>query len=61
MTTNTPERFREVEPLTYNSLKSVAAEYDSPRYIFLVGGFLTIAKARALRDWLNKVLPEEKP
>ena len=66
MTTNTPERFREVEPLCIigemdlaicPSAKDIKVRMwtdDSHAY-------LTVREARALRDWLTKALPEEKP
>ena len=63
--TNTPERFREVEPLCIlgemelaicPSAKDIKVRMwtDDSR------AYLTIPEARALRDWLTKALPEDK-
>ena len=70
--TNTPERFREVEPWTATrsvfvaTVHAYAVSFDMPG-----GSFgscvpdqsraLSIPEARALRDWLTRALPEEKP
>ena len=60
MTTDTPERFREVEPLSIGRW-TCCAERTHGDQVYIVGGYLKPSEARALRDWLNKVLPEEKP
>ena len=60
MSTNTPERFREVEPLTIGRWVC-CAERTHGDQVYFVGGYLNPAEARALRDWLTKALPEEKP
>lgn len=59
-----PERFREVEPLWIlgemnlnvraNSRSIKVRMWTDDPY-----AYLTITKARALRDWLNKALPAE--
>ena len=64
MSPNTPERFREVEPLCIlgemelaicPSAKDIKVRMwtDDSR------AYLTIPEAGALRDWLTKALPEE--
>ena len=60
MSTNTPERFREVEPLPIAD-GCKAATIRNGRTLIVHMLLWDIAEARALRDWLNKALPEEKP
>ena len=60
MTANIPERFREVEPLDLDRCVGWAERIRGDR-VYVVGGCLSPAEARALRDWLTKALPEEKP
>ena len=60
MSANTPERFREVEPLALPDWTAHAAQVV--KGIFQIGDvYWTVPEARALRDWLTKALPEEKP
>ena len=61
--TNTPERFREVEPLHLAGWRSTyACVTGAARAAIVIGDeYLTVDDARALRDWLTKALPEEKP
>ena len=55
-----PERFREGEPLALPDWTAHAAQVV--KGIFQIGDvYWTVSEARALRDWLNKALPEEKP
>ena len=63
MTTNTPERFREVEPLRLPGWRNTGACLTGAMRTAMVMGdeYLTVPEARALRDWLTKALPEEKP
>lgn len=58
--TLTPERFREVEPLALPDWTAHAAQVV--KGIFQIGDiYWTVPEARALRDWLTKALPEDKP
>lgn len=52
-----PERFREVEPITVDSEE--CANGESGVYLRVGGLLLDAAEARALRDWLARVLPAE--
>ena len=63
MSTNTPERFREVEPLRLGgrTLAEIRSCYDMHDTLDVRPRYHSIVEARALRDWLNKALPEEKP
>ena len=57
-----PERFREVEPLILNDWRTAATVQKFRIDLVFVGlDHFTVPEARALRDWLNKALPEEKP
>ena len=60
---NTPERFREVEPLRLGgrTLAEIRSCYDVRDTLDVRPRYHSIAQARALRDWLTKALPEEKP
>ena len=65
MTPNTPERFREVEPLRVPK-ELYAIRYSDCHLRMNAPGsgcmtMLNVDEARQLRDWLNKALPEEKP
>ena len=60
MSADTPKRFREVEPLSIGRW-TCCAERTHGDQVYIVGGYLKPSEARALRDWLNKALPEEKP
>ena len=55
------EKFREVGPLIMDKRKYADTVYSNATHIYLAGKFLDVARARRLRDWLNKALPEEKP
>ena len=59
--TNTPERFREVEPLRLGgrTLAEIRSCYDVRDTLDVRPRYHSIAEARALRDWLTKALPEE--
>ena len=59
--TDAPERFREVEPLKYIAKTLDIHGAGFPTGISVGGIYLEVPKARALRDWLTKALPEEKP
>jgi hypothetical protein len=60
VSTDTPERFREVEPLILPDWTTPAA--CVVKGIYKIGDvYWTVPEARALRDWLTKALPEEKP
>ena len=74
VTADTPERFRVVEPLqdAHGIVAQVCNERydDSSEYFGDNFGYrsvsidircMSVPEARALRDWLNKALPEEKP
>ena len=65
MTTNTPERFREVEPLRLGQRALPDAEiesfHDMPEMLYVRSKYYSIPEVRALRDWLTEALPEEKP
>ena len=61
MSTNTPERFREVEPLRDAGGLLMAHIWSKTQWIYLSAKVIDIEEARALRDWLTKALPEEKP
>ena len=61
MSTNTPERFREVEPLRDSGSLLMAHIWSKTQWIYLSAKVTDIDEARALRDWLTKALPEEKP
>ena len=61
MSTNTPERFREVEPLRDAGGLLMAHIWSKTQWIYLIAKVIDIDEARALRDWLTKALPEEKP
>ena len=59
MSADTPARFREVEPLSLPDWTAHAAFVT--RGIYKIGDvYWTVPEARALRDWLNKALPEEQ-
>ena len=51
------EQFRDIDPLTSDALYTDITG-DRAR-ICLVAPSLTVPEARALRDWLNRALPEE--
>ena len=57
--TDTPERFREVEPLRLGgrTLAEIRSCYDVRDTLDVRPRYHSIAEARALRDWLNKALP----
>ena len=59
MSTNTPERFREVEPFRFGPHEWLAR--GGSVYVEIDHVYLLVPEVRALRDWLNKALPEEKP
>ena len=74
MSTNTPERFRVVEPL--QDAHGIVAQVCNERYddsgehfgdnfgyrsVYIDIRCISVSEARALRDWLTKALPEEKP
>ena len=63
MSDKTPERFREVEPLRLPGWRNTGACLTGAMHTAMVMGdeYLTVPEARALRDWLTKALPEEKP
>ena len=63
MSANTPERFREVEPLRLGglTLAEIRSCYDVRDTLDVRPRYHSIAEARALCDWLTKALPEEKP
>ena len=61
MTTTTPARFREVEPLCDSGGRPAAYIASSSRWLAISQWGFDIREARALRDWLTKALPEEKP
>jgi hypothetical protein len=54
-----PERFREVEPLRLGgrTLAEIRSCYDMRDTLDVRPRYHSIAEARALRDWLNEVLP----
>ena len=60
MSANTPERFREVEPLRLGgrTLAEIRSCYDVRDTLDVRPRYHSIAEARALRDWLTKALPE---
>ena len=60
MSPNTPERFREVEPLL-NGDRAAAYVSEFRLLVYTCHAGLNISEVRALRDWLTKALPEEKP
>ena len=60
MSANTNERFREVEPLSFCEL-IYTAYIDWKNLVVIDATYFSVSEARALRDWLNKALPEEKP
>ena len=54
-------KFRKVEPLQFlGDDDPIAADVASHLLWINMHGW-TLDQARALRDWLNKALPEEKP
>ena len=57
--TNTPARFREVEPLRLGglTLAEIRSCYDVRDTLDVRPRYHSIAEARALRDWLTEVLP----
>ena len=60
-----PERFREVEPLCILGEMKLAIcpnakDIKVRMWTDDSRAYLTIPEARALRDWLTKALPEEK-
>ena len=59
VTADTPERFREVEPLRLGgrTLAEIRSCYDVRDTLDVRPRYHSIPEARALRDWLNKVLP----
>ena len=59
MSANTPERFREVEPLRDAGGLLMAHIWSKTQWIYLIAKVIDIDEARALRDWLTKALPEE--
>ena len=61
MSDKNPERFREVEPLRDAGGLLMAHIWSKTQWIYLSAKVIDIEEARALRDWLNKALPEEKP
>ena len=63
MSTNTPARFREVEPLRLGgrTLAEIRSCYDMHDTLDVRPRYHSIVEARALRDWLTQALPEEKP
>ena len=61
---NVPEKFREAPPIRdgeFNKIASVQREEDDPNYDRTVcrirSAMLNVHEARALRDWLNEVIP----
>ena len=62
MSTDTPERFREVEPLRLGgrTLAEIRSCYDMRDTLDVRPRYHSIAEARALRDWLTKALPESQ-
>ena len=62
---DTQEKFREVEELEIDGL--LCASVTSSIHARLIAlpisrmPLLSVREARALRDWLNEALPEEKP
>ena len=56
-------KFREIEPLClWDDDNDANAEVDSNGLSINMGNMAwNVTEARALRDWLNKALPEEKP
>ena len=63
MSANTNERFREVEPLqrTEGGYQYAFNAATRPDMLIIGSATWTVPEARALRDWLTKALPEEKP
>ena len=62
------EKFREAEPLEDDEhglvallVRSGGRPPSDHRLCEVCGVAFTVPEARALRDWLNKALPEEKP
>ena len=62
MSADTPERFREVEPLRLGgrTLAEIRSCYDMHDTLDVRPRYHSIVEARALRDWLTKALPEEQ-
>ena len=63
-----PEKFREAEPLEDDEhglvallVRSGGRPPSNDRLCEVCGVALTVPEARALRDWLTKALPEDKP
>jgi hypothetical protein len=60
----TAPKFRKVEPLCLwsDAIGDVHAGIEGDAlWIYMEGMAWGVTEARALRDWLNKALPEEKP
>jgi hypothetical protein len=60
---NDPKKFREVEPLRgVYQVCSIGPDLpDGSPTVIICDRQCTLQGARDIRDWLNKVLPEEKP
>ena len=58
-----PKKFREVEPLRATAIvcTRVRDQLGRTTEITIFGNVVAMAVAREIRDWLNRVLPEEKP
>ena len=53
------EKFREVEPLRDAGGLLMTSARSETQWIYPSSAILDIAEARALRDWLDKALPEQ--
>ena len=52
------EQFRKVAGLGTTNVAAIVSTYDDHTVIIDIDDDLTVPEARALRDWLNKALPE---
>ena len=52
------EQFRKVDELATTNVTAMVSTYDGMVFID-IDDDLTVPEARALRDWLNKALPED--